>query len=99
MENNLSSKLNYSIQNQRKPIDWERVKYNAFYKSYEYAETKFDPKLINLIGDKPIRDLVEQLQNTSPLNEYNEIKKNNYNTHLLKEDEPECRTNTDFVSQ
>jgi len=82
----LPNLLNYSIQNQKQPIDLDRLKYNAFYRSYEYAESKFDPKIINLIGDKPILDLVEKLQNTSPFEEYNEIKNNNYNTILLKDE-------------
>ena len=78
--------LNYSLANQKQPIDWSKVQYNAFYRSYDYAESKFDKRLINLIGDKPIIDLVEKLQMTSPLEEYEEIKKNNYNTNLIKDE-------------
>ena len=43
----LPDELNFKIQ-QNEELDWSKVKYNSFYKSYEYHKTKFPKGLESL---------------------------------------------------
>lgn len=69
--------LNYNLENQMKQnadFNWEQVAYNTFYKSYDYCRSKFDEKILNLIGDEEVLELQDIMEKTSPLEQYNEIK-------------------------
>ena len=51
-------------------IDWQKVRYNTFYKSNEFFENKFPPELENIPGFGKVVDLiVEKNQDNSPLKE------------------------------
>ena len=55
-------------------IDWEKVKYNAFYRSPEYFLNQFPPGFENLPGaDKIIDEMI--LNSKSPLEEMKEREK------------------------
>lgn len=67
MNNELPKELNFTIQNSE-AIDWAKVRYNTFYKTYEFAESKFPPGYDSIPGfDKVIEDCIPTL---SPLEEY-----------------------------
>ncbi len=60
--------LDFSIVNTDE-IDIDMLKYNAFYRSYEYAESKFPPGYENMPGfDKVIESCIPKL---TPLEEMN----------------------------
>ena len=50
----LPDQFNFSL-HAKDPIDWDKIRYNAFYKSFEYAESKFPngwesiPGFVNII--------------------------------------------------
>lgn len=51
-------------------IDWEKVKYNTFYKSNEFYESKFPSELEQIPGfDKVVDLIVEKNKDNSPLKE------------------------------
>jgi len=51
-------------------IDWEKVKYNTFYKSHEFYGSKFPPELENIPGFDKVVDLIaEKNKDNSPLKE------------------------------
>ena len=55
-------------------VDWEQVRYNAFYKSADYFLSKFPPGFENLPGvDNIIEDII--LNSKSPLEEMKEREK------------------------
>lgn len=64
--------LDFTIQPVDK-VDWDKVRYNSFYRSYEFAESKFPPGYDSIPGfDKIIEQCIPKL---SPLEEI-EMKQN-----------------------
>ena len=54
----------------RPELDINKIKYNAFYRSYEYAETKFPPGYESIPGfDKVIESVRQELEKKTPLEE------------------------------
>ena len=63
----LPDELDFTIK-PRPELDINKIKYNSFYRSYEFAESKFPPGYENIPGFDKIIDLTRQeLENTSPL--------------------------------
>ena len=59
--------------NKEDVIDWDKVRYNTFFKSNEYFENKFPPELQNLPAfDKIIDLIVDKNKDNSPLKEITE---------------------------
>ena len=57
------------------PIDWQKVKYNTFFRSHEFYTDKFPEVVHKLPGfDKIIDDIVEMNKENSPLKEITEKK-------------------------
>jgi len=55
---------------QNEVIDWEKVRYNTFFKSNEFYENKFPAEFENLTAfDKIIELIVEKNKDNSPLKE------------------------------
>jgi hypothetical protein len=66
------AELNFSG-NKEDVIDWDKVRYNTFFKSNEYFENKFPPELQNLPAfDKIIDLIVDKNKDNSPLKEITE---------------------------
>ena len=62
----LPRELDFSIQHSDK-IDWDKVRYNSFYRSYEFAESKFPAGYDSIPGfDKIVEQCIPQL---TPLEE------------------------------
>ena len=56
----LPRELDFSIQHTEK-IDWDKVRYNSFYRSYEFAESKFPAGYDSILGfDKIIEQCIPQ---------------------------------------
>jgi hypothetical protein len=65
----LPDELNFTIQ-ARPEIDINKIKYNAFYRSYEFAESKFPEGYECIPGFSKVIDLVvDDLEQTTPLEE------------------------------
>lgn len=65
----LPEELNFTVK-PRPELDINKIKYNAFYRSYEYAESKFPPGYENIPGFENIIESVRQeLENITPLEE------------------------------
>lgn len=73
LKGEVPKELNYSVQPVEE-IDWNMVRYNSFYKSYEFAESKF-PSGHRLIPgfEKVIEACIPKL---TPLQEIEMIQKN-----------------------
>jgi len=72
----LPPELNFSA-NQNNEIDWQKVQYNAFYKSPEFFESKFPVGFNTLPGfDKIIESMVVN-STKSPLEEIIELQNKN----------------------
>jgi hypothetical protein len=66
------AELNFSG-NKEDVIDWDKVRYNTFFKSNEYFEDKFPTELHNLPAfDKIIDMIVDKNKDNSPLKEITE---------------------------
>jgi hypothetical protein len=66
------AELNFSG-NKEDVIDWDKVRYNTFFKSNEYFENKFPAELQNLPAfDKIIDLIVDKNKDNSPLKEITE---------------------------
>lgn len=66
----LPDELNFSLQSNEHIIDIEKLKYNSFYRSYEFVESKFPKGYENIPGfDKVIQSIADELKLTSPLEE------------------------------
>jgi hypothetical protein len=66
------AELNFSA-NKEDVIDWDKVRYNTFFKSNEYFEDKFPAELQNLPAfDKIIDLIVDKNKDNSPLKEITE---------------------------
>ena len=64
----LPSVLDFSLQNQNKSVDMDKLKYNAFYRTYEFVEKRFPPGHQDFPGfDKIIEDIAQSLP--TPLEE------------------------------
>ena len=65
------AELNFSKNNNDNDnIDWEKVRYNTFYKSPEFFESKFPNEILGMNGfDKVIDLIVEKNINNTPLKE------------------------------
>ena len=51
-------------------IDWQKVRYNSFYRSNDYFEGKFPAEFENIPGfDKVINIIVEKNKDNTPLKE------------------------------
>lgn len=63
--------FNYSyLNNADQTLDYEKIKYNAFYRSYEFHESKFPPGYNSIPGfDQIIQSMADT--SLSPLEEYN----------------------------
>jgi hypothetical protein len=65
----LPEELDFTIK-PRPEIDINKIKYNAFYRTYEFAESKFPPGYENIPGfDKIIESVRQGLENITPLEE------------------------------
>lgn len=65
----LPDELDFTVK-PRPELDINKIKYNAFYRSYEYAESKFPPGYENIPGFENIIESVRQeLENITPLEE------------------------------
>jgi hypothetical protein len=63
--------LNFGLR-QNDEIDWQKVRYNTFFKSHEFFENKF-PEFNNFPAfDKIIDQIVEKNKDNSPLKEMEE---------------------------
>ena len=61
--------LNFTPQ-AKSELDISKIKYNAFYRSYEFAESKFPPGYESIPGfDKVIQTVAEDLEQITPLEE------------------------------
>lgn len=72
MNGQLPDELNYTKSDNQEVIDLSKVKYNAFYRSYEFVESTFPKGCQNIpYFDKVIESIVEQIeeQNITPLSE------------------------------
>ena len=68
----LPIELNFSVEQQNNIIDFEKLKYNAFYRSYEFYENKFPKGYENIPGfNKIIENIALQAEeeNKTPLQE------------------------------
>ena len=68
----LPIELNFSVEQQNNSIDFEKLKYNAFYRSYEFYESKFPKGYENIPGfNKIIENIALQAEeeNKTPLKE------------------------------
>lgn len=69
----LPSQFNYTNKDEMLNIDIEKLKYNAFYRSYEFYEKRFEKELKNIpFFDKVIENIVQEKEqlNITPLKEY-----------------------------
>ena len=63
-------------------IDWQKVRYNSFYRSNDYFEGKFPTEFENIPGfDKVIDIIVEKNKNNTPLKEISERATENFSEH------------------
>lgn len=61
--------FNFRI-NKCNEIDWQKVRYNTFFRSHEFFEEKFPQGFENIPGfDKIVNSIVEKNQDNSPLKE------------------------------
>jgi hypothetical protein len=81
----LPDELNFTKQNNQDEVDMNKLKYNAFYRSYEFYESKFPPgyecipgfnKIIELIAEKaeenqvtPLEEILERQNDCNNNNE------------------------------
>ena len=82
--------LNFTLE--PKPMDISQIKYNAFYRSYEYVENKFPKGYENIPGfDKVIQSIADKLeeQQITPLSEMLKRQKGETNLLCLINDEPD----------
>jgi len=66
--------LDFSNKLQESNIDWNKVLYNSFYRSYEFYEKRYAKEIAGIPGfDQVVRDLVEtkEEKKIDPLTEYN----------------------------
>lgn len=74
----LPDELNFSIKRDNVELDINKIKYNSFYRSYEFYESKFPKGYDSIIGfDKIIDSIVLKAQETkkTPLDELDELEK------------------------
>lgn len=65
----LPEELDFTVK-PRPELDISKIKYNAFYRSYEFAESKFPKGYENIPGFENIIESVRQeLENITPLEE------------------------------
>jgi hypothetical protein len=65
----LPEELDFTIK-PRPELDISKIKYNAFYRSYEFAESKFPKGYENIPGfDKVIQSVRQELETKTPLEE------------------------------
>ena len=68
----LPENLNFSLQKDY-TIDLNKIKYNAFYRSYEFYESKFPKGYESIAGfDKIIEHIAIQNESKTPLDEIEE---------------------------
>jgi hypothetical protein len=68
----LPDELNFTKQDFKPEIDMSKLKYNSFYRSYEFVENKFPKGHESIPGfDKVIQSIVDKMEeeNITPLNE------------------------------
>ena len=64
----LPTELNFSVKPIPDVIDWDKVRYNSFYRSSEFFETRFPNGMLQIPGfDKVIDMMIENAK--SPLEE------------------------------
>ena len=69
MSGMLPDELNFSIKREL-VLDLDKIKYNAFYRSYEFYESKFPKGWESIPGfDKIIESIVEKSVDKTPLDE------------------------------
>ena len=70
LKGKLPPELNFTITEKESNIDWDKVRYQAFYKTYEFHAQKFPQGLQNLTGiDKVIQKMADCA--LTPLEEIN----------------------------
>ena len=76
MSGMLPDELNFSIKREF-ALDLDKIKYNAFYRSYEFYESKFPKGYESIPGfEKIIESIVEKSVDKTPLDEMLEREKN-----------------------
>lgn len=76
-QNILPDELFFGKREKAFEIDLDKVRYNSFYRSYDFYESKFPPGYQNIPGfDKIIQSMVEkaEAENKTPLQELEELK-------------------------
>ena len=67
-------------------IDWHRVRYNTFYRSTEFFESKFPQEFENIPGfDKVIDMIVEKNKENTPLKEISQNQKTTFSEPFLSQ--------------
>ena len=70
----IPNQLNFSKTNFQEEIDWDMVKYNTFYKSFEYTASKFPAGFQSIPGFDKVIEM--NIPKCSPLEEIERIKNN-----------------------
>jgi len=70
----IPNQLNFSKTNFQEEIDWEKVRYNTFYKSFEYTASKFPAGFQCIPGFDKVIEM--NIPKCSPLEELDRIKNN-----------------------
>jgi hypothetical protein len=70
----IPNQLNFSKTNFQEEIDWEKVRYNTFYKSFEYTASKFPAGFQSIPGFDKVIEM--NIPKCSPLEELDRIKNN-----------------------
>lgn len=73
----LPDDLNFGIKRDSE-LDLVKLKYNAFYRSYDFYESKFPKGINSIIGfDKVIDNIIYKAKDKTPLDEIEKLKNNN----------------------
>lgn len=84
LDGEIPKELNFGLQNVNGNIDWDKVRYNSFYRSYEFAQSKFPPGHESIPGfDKVIESCIPKKTPYEEITERSE--KVRYNTPELDE--------------
>jgi hypothetical protein len=77
----------YPQQKENINIDWNKVQYNSFYKSYDYFDGRFKCDYSHIQGfDKVIEEIAKNNSHKTPLDEILERQEEKSNTTLINDD-------------